>query len=191
MARPREFDEAAALRAAMTTFWARGYEATSVTDLTESMGVSRSTLYASFGDKQAVFQRALDLYSKNISAERYRILAEAVSAREGLREFFLSHISTATDPRYPGGCLVVNTACESELPDGSLRERADRLENGIRELLVRARKSGELGEGKDVRALARMYTSFTYGIHVLARMGRTRGELEESIAPALLALEPE
>jgi TetR/AcrR family transcriptional repressor of nem operon len=189
MSRPREFDEEQAVRGAMRTFWTKGFEATSVTDLTESMGVSRSTLYASFGDKQAVFQRALDLYGKDISGERYRILAEAVSAREGLREFFLNHIATATDPRFPGGCLVVNSACERSIPDARIRERADRLESALRELLVRARKSGEIGGTKDPGALARMFASFTYGLHVLARMGRTRAQLEESIAPALTSLD--
>lgn len=193
MPRPREFDEAAALRQAMHTFWTKGFEATSINDLTESMNVSRSTLYASFGDKQAVFERVLDLYAEEISAERYRILREAASAREGLRAYLLHHIRFATDPRFPGGCLVVNTACELETLDDkvstALAKRADKMEGTIRDLLTRAQKSGELAETKDVRSLARMFAAFTYGLHVLSRMGRERRNLELSVDAALSALD--
>src|SRR5260370_32618194 len=110
MARPREFDESQALRAAMRTFWSKGYEATSISDLTDAMRVSRSTLYASFGEKDQIFDRAVALYIEEISNERYAILRDARSARSGLREFFQHHINVATGDRYPGGCLTLNTA---------------------------------------------------------------------------------
>jgi TetR/AcrR family transcriptional repressor of nem operon len=193
MSRPREFDEAAALRNAMYTFWSKGFEATSVSDLTESMGVSRSTLYASFGDKEAVFDRVLDLYADEISAERYRLLRDAVSAREGLRAYFLHHIRFATDPQFPGGCLVVNTAVELKTLDdkvgAALAARSEKMEGSIRELLARGQQRGEISELKDIRALARLYAAFTYGLHVLARMGRGRKNLELSVDAALSALD--
>ena len=174
----------------METFWTRGFEATSVSDLTEAMGLSRSSLYASFGDKDAVFARAVDLYMREISAERVRILRGAASAREGVRAFFDHHIRVATDPRTPAGCLVVNSALEL---DGLADETADRVtsrskivDQAMRELLER-----ELGDGQRARSLALMLVAVSYGIHVMARMHRDRKTLQSIADAALAALERE
>jgi TetR/AcrR family transcriptional repressor of nem operon len=192
MARPRAFDEHTALRKAMDTFWTKGFEATSVSDLTAAMGIGRSSLYASFGDKDAVFSRAVDLYMQEISAERVRILRTATSAREGVRDFFAHHIRVATDPRTPAGCFVVNTALEI---DGVAQEAAARLTSrskivdvAMRELLERAQASGELERTADVRSLALMLVSVSYGIHVMARMHRDRRTLQMIAEAAVAAL---
>ncbi len=193
MARPREFDESEALRAAMRTFWSKGYEATSISDLTDAMRVSRSTLYASFGEKDQIFDRAVDLYTEEISNERYAILRDAKSARTGLRDFFQHHINVSTGDRYPGGCLIVNTAVgNAGVPDRVSKfvaERALHAEKAIRELLLRGQASGEISRDKDVHALARMFMATTYGIHVLARMHRNRRNLEPIVDAALTALD--
>jgi TetR/AcrR family transcriptional repressor of nem operon len=190
MARPRAFNEETALRKAMDTFWTKGFEATSVTDLTGAMGIGRSSLYAAFGDKDAVFSRAIELYMREVSAERVRILRTAESARQGVRDFFAHHIRVATDPRTPAGCLVVNTALEI---DGVAEEAAERLtsrskivDQAMREMLERAQAAGEIGRAVDVRALALMLVAVSYGIHVMARMHRDRRTLQ-AIADAALA----
>ena len=190
MARPRAFDEETALRKAMDTFWTKGFEATSVSDLTGAMGIGRSSLYATFGDKDAVFSRAIELYMREVSAERVRILRTAESARQGVRDFFAHHIRVATDPRTPAGCLVVNTALEI---DGVAEEAAERLtsrskivDQAMREMLERAQAAGEIGPALDVRALALMLVAVSYGIHVMARMHRDRRTLQ-AIADAALA----
>ncbi|HEX6087148.1 MAG TPA: helix-turn-helix domain-containing protein [Thermoanaerobaculia bacterium] len=191
MARPRAFDEDTALRAAMDTFWTKGFEATSVTDLTAAMGIGRSSLYAAFGDKDAVFARAMDLYMREVAAERVRILRTAVSARQGVRDFLAHHIRVATDPRTPAGCLVVNTALEldgvAEAAAERLTSRSKVVDQAMRELLERAQAAGELDRSLDVRALALMLVALSYGIHVMSRMHRDRKTLQ-SIADAALAL---
>jgi TetR/AcrR family transcriptional repressor of nem operon len=193
MARPREFDESDALRAAMRTFWTKGYEATSITDLTEAMNVSRSTLYASFGEKDQLFDRAVALYTEEVSNERYRILRDAKSVRQGLRDFFQHHIDTTTAGHYPGGCLIVNTAVGSAgVPDRVARFVSDRAaagEKAIRDLLARGQASGEIARKKDIDALARMLVATAYGIHVLGRMKRNRRNLQPIVDAALAALD--
>ena len=182
MARPREFDEEAALSRAMETFWTKGLEATSLTDLTEAMGVSRSSLYAAFGHKDRLFGRALDLYMSDISAERVRILHDAATVADGLREFFDHHIRVALDPRTPPGCMVVNTALEmSALPSAvadRLNSRAKIGEAAVRGLIERGQASGEIHGSRDARSLALMIVAVSYGIHVMARMHPDRKKLQ-------------
>jgi TetR/AcrR family transcriptional repressor of nem operon len=189
MARPREFDEEEALRNAMVVFWSKGLGATSLTDLTDAMGVSRSSLYAAFGDKETLFARALDLYMGDISAERVRILRDAGSVREGLRDFFEHHIRVALDPRTPPGCLFVNTALEMNAIPENLAEvlssRAKIGEGAVRALLERGQETGEIPRSKDPRSLALVIVALSYGIHVMARMHADRKKLQAIADTAL------
>ena len=89
MARPREFDETAALAAAMECFWRRGYEATSVRDLTTSMGLSAPSLYNAFGGKQELFSRALERYLDYTTRDRLRRLEQSLTPKAALHRFFL------------------------------------------------------------------------------------------------------
>ena len=192
MARPREFDEETALRQAMDVFWTKGYEATSLNDLIDATGIARSSLYATFADKDTLFGRALDLYMSEISAERVRILRTAASAREGIRNFLEHHIRVALDPRTPPGCFVVNTALEMETIPAEVAERlSSRTKAGeiaVRELLERAQKSGEIDRKKDTKALALMIVAVSYGIHVMARMSADRKKLQQIADTALQSL---
>ena len=185
MPRPREFDEDDALRKAMETFWTRGFEGTSISDLTEAMGLSRSSLYASFGDKDAVFARVMDRYMRDISAERVRILRTAATMREGVRAFFEHHIRVATDPRTPSGCLVVNTALEI---DALAEETADKLTSRSRIVDHAMRELLERDGVPDAKSKALMLVAVSYGIHVMARMHRDRKTLQAIADAALAAL---
>lgn len=192
MARPREFDEEEALRKAMEIFWSKGLGATSLNDLTKGMGMARSSLYGSFGDKETLFARALDRYMAEISAERVRILRDATSVRDGLHDFFAHHIRVALDPRTPPGCMVVNTALESETLPPHLAEllesRAKTGETAVRALLERGQASGEIDRTKDVRSLAMMIVALSYGIHVMARMRGDRKKLQAVADTAIKAV---
>src|SRR5215469_11280107 len=92
MARPREFDSDSALESAMQVFWAKGYEATSLDDLCEATGLSRSSLYGTFGDKHDLLLRSLERYSERGSARIAATLEEAPSLREGLMQLLSEFI---------------------------------------------------------------------------------------------------
>lgn len=176
----------------METFWSKGFDATSLTDLTDAMDMSRSSLYAAFGDKDRLFARALDLYMGEVSAERVKILRTAPSAREGIRAYLEHHIGVALDPRTPPGCMFVNTAVEVDAVPADVAERvtsrATLGETAVRELLERAQEGGELDRSKDTQSLALMIVAVSYGIHVMARMHSDRAKLQAVADAALRAL---
>src|SRR5260370_2690602 len=90
MPRPREFSEMAALQAAIDCFWQRGYEATSMRDLAASMGLSAPSLYNTFGDKQTLFSRALELYLDCTTRDRLRRLESSLPPKQAIRRLFAS-----------------------------------------------------------------------------------------------------
>src|SRR5712671_5524180 len=111
MARPREFDEQAALQAALARFWSRGYEATSTRDLAESMGITGASLYNAFGDKRSLYQRVLEHYIESSLGERLRRYAP-LAPRVALDTFFREIVERSmADPQHKG-CLLVNSALE-------------------------------------------------------------------------------
>ena len=120
MARPQEFDTAEALYKAMDVFWRKGYEATSLADLLDATGLSKSSLYATFGGKREFFLAAFDAYRQGRAAEMHRILRHG-PARQAIERFFRT-LRRCRDARSLRGCMSINQAVEMA-PDASIRER--------------------------------------------------------------------
>src|SRR5271166_6412841 len=112
MARPREFDEATALEAAIECFWQRGYEATSVRDLAEKMGLSTPSLYNAYGDKHALFVQALERYLDNSARALIKRLEESLPPKEAVRRFIEEIIERSVNDRERRGCFLINSALE-------------------------------------------------------------------------------
>ena len=128
MARPREFDETTALNAAIDCFWHRGYEATSVRDLAASMGLSGPSLYNAFGDKRALFVRALERYLDCSPRERIKRLEASLPPKVAVRRFIEEIIDRSLSDPYRRGCFLINSALEVAPHDEELRALiADRL----------------------------------------------------------------
>src|SRR5215471_2858552 len=108
MARPREFDEKAALRAALDCFWQHGYRATSIRDLGASMNISGPSLYNSFGDKRALFARALDQYFECTTRDRLQRLESSCAPKEAIQQFFAEIIAHSLSDPDRKGCFLVN-----------------------------------------------------------------------------------
>jgi AcrR family transcriptional regulator len=179
--RPREFDMEQAVERALGLFWRRGYEGTSVSDLTEALGITRASLYAAFGSKEGLFRRVMDRYEARAGA--YRIAAEkAPTVLEMVRLLLSGPVDLHGDARNPPGCLGVQGAlacgAESDAVRGDLARRRARGEAAIRGRLRRAAKDGELPAGEHPADLARYLSALIYGIAVLAAGGATRKELQ-------------
>lgn len=194
MARPRSFDEDAVLDAAIGSFWEHGYEATSVRDLTARMGLSGPSLYNAFGDKKALFSRALARYADCSMRSRMRELERAHEPAEAIRRFFASIIerSVADDDRR--GCMIVNSALEVAPHDAELGLVIGRYLDEIRDFFLRniraAQRSGAVAPELDADEAASLLLGLLLGIRVLARSKPDRSLLQAAVRPALALLAP-
>jgi len=121
MARPREFDEATALDAAVQYFWANGYDATSIRDLADKMGITGASLYNAFGDKRSLFKRSLDRYVEQSFADRVGRF-ERLPPRQALQAFFDEIIERSLRDRQRKGCMLVNSALDAAPHDPDQRQ---------------------------------------------------------------------
>lgn len=192
MARPKDFDRNAALVAAMKNFWAKGYEGTSIADLTEAMGISRSSMYETFGDKNELFLEALRFYLELTAQKRAAILMNAKSVKQGMADFLQGVIHFTLDEENPGGCFFTNTATAlGTLNDDiqtEIKRGLDRMEQDFYIFLENDRLRGNLPETRDCRALARFFVGCVRGMSVVARITKDRKVLEDMSAVALEAL---
>jgi TetR/AcrR family transcriptional repressor of nem operon len=192
MARPREFDEATVLDAAMQCFWAHGYEATSVKDLIERTGLTAASLYNAYGDKRAMFRTALDHYiEKSIGARLQR--SESLPPREAVRAFFEDILRRSLSDRERKGCMIVNCALEMAPHDKEFRETIvetlERLEAFFLNCVERGQADGTITSAVPAVGLAQHLLGVLMGVRVLARVRPERSLLEGVINTALAFLD--
>ena len=188
--RPREFDVEKALDRALKVFWRKGYEGASLSQLTRAMGINRPSLYAAFGNKEALFRKALDRYAEGPTAYVHEALDEP-TARAVAERLLEGTIDALTDPRNPRGCLMVQGALAcGEAADSVRRELASRRaagEGALRRRFERARAEGDLPADSDPADLARYVATVIHGMSVQAAGGASREELRRVAEMALRA----
>lgn len=181
--RPRAFDREAALAQATRLFWSKGYEATSIADLTDAMGIGSPSLYAAFGSKEALYAEALQYYGKNYEPLFWGNFHSAATAREATMSLLLDSAATLSGCRadIPNGCMMTLSSVGSEgyeqLGELVRSARACGLER-LETRLERAVADGEIPASVDVHALARFVQGVQSGMSILARDGAGRAELE-------------
>jgi TetR/AcrR family transcriptional repressor of nem operon len=182
MARPKSFDEDAVLARAAELFRARGYEATSLSDLESHLGLGRQSLYNTFGDKQALFHKALDHYRQTAGECMVEPLNRPEAGIEAVREFFQVAIRNMTEESPRSGCLIANTITELASDDPAALLRCNRsreqLERGFRRVLGQAKERRELPAHVNVDAVATLLVSYHYGLCALVKTGASAQELE-------------
>ncbi|MCZ7426727.1 TetR/AcrR family transcriptional regulator [Micromonospora sp. WMMA1949] len=190
LGRPREFDIDEALERAMQVFWARGYDGTSLTDLTSAMGITKSSMYAAFGNKEQLFRKAVQRYAEGPASYVTRALREP-TARAVAETFLRGAVRTTTSPGRPAGCLSVQGALalsEQSRPAHDVLvtwrvDAGDQLEARFR----RAVEEGDLPRHADPGRLARYVMTTGFGIAVQAANGLGPDTLDEIVDTALLA----
>ena len=187
--RPREFDTELALGAALRVFWAKGYEGASLSDLTDEMGITRPSLYAAFGNKEALFRQALDLYER----DKLTYIGDAIEAptARGVAERLLMGSVDAATTGDCKGCMGVSACAAGQSVEPSIRDDVNaRAESSRRAIIARMQQAIDAGEFRvatEAEAITRYLLAIMQGISVQAQSGASREELLQLADSPLLS----
>ncbi|WP_206796575.1 TetR/AcrR family transcriptional regulator [Amycolatopsis sp. MtRt-6] len=191
MVRTREFDTEAAVSRAMELFWSRGYEATSVRDLTRHLGIGQGSLYAAFGDKDGLYRAALEHYRATLAAAALESLKRGGDVRSAVRTLLVERLRIAV-AEGGRGCLAVNAVCERLPGDAAtgciVRDMQDASQDALAEVLRTAAERGEVAAEQDPRTLAAFLVTFLNGLLVSAKLTPDARALEPLVEVALATL---
>jgi len=186
--RPRKFNTEKALDEALLLFWRHGYEGTSLAALTKAMGINVPSLYAAFGNKEALFKKVLQRYLQNPASYLPKAL-EQPTARRAIEKLFRGAIDMVMNPRHPDGCLLVQGALASGPAAASIRKELNlcraAAEVAVRRRLEHAIEEGDLTAHVNPAKLARYIITVLWGLSVQAAGGATRSQLEEVVKLAM------
>lgn len=179
--RPREFDPREAIEAALGVFWAQGYEGASLTDLTEAMGISRKSMYAAFGNKEALFLKVLQRYEEGPGAYVVDAL-RAPTARAVATEFLSGVVRAATRSDGPGGCFDVQgalaTGTSGRVAHDTLAAWRSRSHARLHDRFQQAVDTGDLPADADPWLITRYVTTVADGLAVQATGGASAADLQ-------------
>ena len=190
MGRPREFDVDKALDLALQVFWRKGYEGASMADLTETMGITKPSLYSAFGNKEELFRKALDRYVDGPGGY-FQVALAKPTARAVVEHLLYESANAVTDPNHPPGCLAVQGALScgdaAESIKQELVSRRAKGEQDLRQRFERAIAEGDLPQGSDAADLAAYLSAILQGMAVQAAGDAMRKELRAIADMALRA----
>lgn len=172
MARPRKYQEEQVLDAVMDVFWSRGYQLTSAQDLVDATGLTRSSLYNAYVNKQGLFEQALARY-KHCTAQFVEQLEQASDKKAAIRSLLLSIVDTNGNDPARRGCLVTNTAIEpigrEERIAALVRQNLRLLETALQRAVLQGQEAGDIRSDKPADALAACVLNTIQGLRVLAK----------------------
>lgn len=187
--RPPAYDAETALAQAMSTFWKSGYAATSLDDITAATGMNRPSLYAAFGDKRAIYLKALERYGVNAQAAFGAALTFTRPLREDLERVYAMALDIYTSGDDAQGCFMISTATVEATHDAQVREALTaslrRTDAAFEARLRFAAEKGEALPSADLKGLAQMAGALLHTIAIRARAGETRADLDALVASGL------
>lgn len=193
MARPQSFNSDKALAAAMTLFWQRGYEATSLQQLVQAMGVNRASLYNSFGDKKALFRSCLGRYRQQVQVLVMQASNGSKNGFDALNRFFSLSFTLLPEDLLRQGCFAVNTVSELSLVDEELVSLADDALNqvmaGLLEQILRGQGDGSINVSMDANEIAGNLMNMIRGLRIGLQGGMELNEVKKVINFNLKMLE--
>lgn len=190
--RPRAYDRETALARALDVFWDRGYAAASLDDLSRAMGMNRPSIYAAFGDKQALYRQALDQYRANVRTAIAGALAKR-PLRRALREFYEQAIDLYLSGGSAGrGCFMIGTALTEAVANPDLRKSVSEslraLDAALAARIALGQQHGEVAAEANPAELGQVGSAMLYLLSIQARAGATRKALKLTIDAALNAI---
>jgi AcrR family transcriptional regulator len=187
MARPRSFDPDEALDLARDVFWQKGFQRTLLDDITAATGLAKPSLYAAFGDKNALFLKVLDRYHQRIIAHAERVLKEGPSARDAIERWLTGFVPFCSGVRGIRGCLSVNTAADGTADQKEVRKRIEKFNRKLEQLLrdrLRADRA-QFSKAFDPDVSAHTIMTIYLGLMVMAKdapdAARVRATLNQAM----------
>jgi AcrR family transcriptional regulator len=185
--RPRSFDREQALEQAMEVFWAKGFEGTSIADLTQAMGINPPSLYAAFGDKEKLFLQAVERYTSRRGEDCP--YCKEVTARGAVEKLLLYMADELTSEGHPPGCMMMMAAATSASASQQMQAILAQKRAGSRTMLKtrieRGIKEGDVPRETNAAELADFYSTVMSGMALLARDGATRKSLHATVENAM------
>jgi TetR/AcrR family transcriptional repressor of nem operon len=193
MARTKDFDEAKVLSKAVCIFWHKGYNGTSMQDLVDGLGISRSSLYDTFGDKHALYIKALESYQKAGDEQMCGIINNEASAKEAIKKLLELTITDLLKDEQRKGCFMVNAEIELASHDAEVKEMVcrneEQFEKAIFVAVKKGQDSGEIRNRQDALALARFIINAVRGMQVSAKTTADKTFFEDIIKTTLSVLD--
>nr|WP_294781535.1 TetR/AcrR family transcriptional regulator [uncultured Flavobacterium sp.] len=192
MARTKEFNEDQALDKAIEIFWHKGYNGTSAQDLVTHLGLSRSSLYDTFGDKQQLFVKSLKRYQQQSENSLKELLENSENIKTAFTEIFKQAVLESLQDRITQGCFVVNSTVELAMHDPEIAKIVHDNQKIVGDIFYNAIKkgqeSGQISDKQEARSLARFIFNNYAGIRVLARAGEKDKQVYDDILKAIFSL---
>ncbi|WP_264524945.1 TetR/AcrR family transcriptional regulator [Flavobacterium sp. N502536] len=192
MARTKEFNEDQALDKAIEIFWHKGYNGTSASDLVTHLGLSRSSLYDTFGDKQQLFVRSLERYQKNGQEQIAQLFEQSANIKETLLEVFKQAVLESLEDRITKGCFMVNSSVELAMHDEGIAKIVQNNRQTMEEIFTKAvqkgQDAGHISTKNAARVLARFLFNAYSGVRVLARTGERDKQVYDDIVKATFSI---
>ena len=181
MARVKQFDQEEVLEKAMNLFWKKGFHATSMQDLVDKLGINRASIYATFNNKNELFQKALALYQEQNSKRKAAFLYQYVNVRQGLYFLFESEVSNSLLGKSRTGCFLVNSIAELANADEKLNQIMDQYKAGFEQVyfnyLQYGVNQGQVSPYKDIRAISNYLFTLYSGIKLISKIQNSKEEL--------------
>jgi TetR/AcrR family transcriptional repressor of nem operon len=193
MPRTKEFDPDQVLEKAMQIFWMKGYEATTVQDLVDAMGINRFSIYSTFGNKRQLFLKALDHYCDQVISGAFEILEKYEEGAGAIRKFFMAILEFNRSKHGSHGCFVVNSTVELAPHDDTtanrIKEHLDRLESAFSKALTYEFKNRPHEDKKNIQDISRFLSGALLGLGVMAKGAPGWEVLESYVGITLSVLE--
>ncbi len=192
MARNKEFEEAEVLDKAVNLFWCKGYNGTSMQEVVDCLGISRSSLYDTFGDKRQLYLAALGRYRSQMAGALLQTVQNATLVMPTLSQLFEIAVHESLADRLTKGCFMVNSSVELAPHDPEVarivKANLEDIEEAFYQLIRKGQQQGEVTSKHDARALARFLFNAMSGLRVAAKAGAGRGVYEDVVALSLSIL---
>lgn len=193
MARSKDFDEEEVLKKAVCTFWHKGYNATSMQDLVDALGISRSSLYDTYGDKHTLYIKALEYYQNTGGAHMCGLANSPAPAKQAIRQMLEYTANALLNDDQQKGCFMVNAEVEVAPHDTEVKDiicKTDqRNEESFYIAIKNGQERGEISNKQDARALARFLFNAVKGIQVLAKSSSDKSLFDDIINTTLSVLD--